>query len=109
MSSAIMRFWLKRRDKLIHNYSLVGYLLSPDPTIMANVNKNRSEIHQKAVVSLLKRLILSPLLVGVDWTRCLVELVNTFWDEFACFTTKKKMFRFPYMWDKTQQDAIPAY
>jgi hypothetical protein len=66
MSSIIMRFWLKRRDKLIHNYLLVGYLLSPDPTIMANVNKNRSDIHQKAVVSLLKRLILSLLLVGAD-------------------------------------------
>jgi hypothetical protein len=39
----------------------------------------------------------------------LAEAVNTFWDKFACFTTKKKMFRFPYMWEKTQRDAIPAY
>ncbi len=87
MSSLIMRFWLKRRDKLIHNYLLVGYLLSPNLTIIAHVNDNRSEIHQKAVVSLIKRLFLSPLLVGADRTRCLAVVVNTFWDEFACFTT----------------------
>ena len=87
MNSVIMRFWLKRRDKLIHNYLLVGYLLSPNPTIMAYVNENRSEIHHMALVFLIKRLILSPLLVGAERTRCLVELVNTFWVEFACFTT----------------------
>jgi hypothetical protein len=102
MSSVIMRLWLKRRDKLIHSYSLVGYLLSPNPAIMAHVNNNRSEIHQKAVVSLIKRLILFPLLVGADRTRCLEEAVNTFWVEFACFTTKKKMLCLPYMWEKTQ-------
>ena len=60
MSSVTMRFWLKGRDKLIHNYLLVGYLILSNPTIMAHVNENRSEIHQQAVVSLIKRLILSP-------------------------------------------------
>ena len=73
MSNVIMRFWLKRRDKLIHNYSLVGYLLLPNPTIMAHVNDNRSEIHQKVVVSFIKRLIVSQLLVGSDRTQCLAE------------------------------------
>ena len=101
MSSVTMRFWLKGRDKLIHNYLLVGYLILSNPTIMAHVNENRSEIHQQAVVSLIKRLILSPLLMGADRTQCLVELAYTFWDKFACFTTQR-FFCFPYMWEKTQ-------
>ena len=99
MSSVIMRFWLKRRGKLIRNILLVGYLLLPNPTIMAHVNENWSEIHQQAVFSLIKRLILPPLLVRADRTGCLVELVNLFWDKIACFTTKKKKFCFPYMWE----------
>jgi hypothetical protein len=32
----IMSFWLKCRNKLIHDYSLVGYILSPNPQIMNN-------------------------------------------------------------------------
>jgi hypothetical protein len=76
---------------------------------MAHVSDNKSEIHQQAVIVLIKRMILSPLMVGDDRTRCLAEVVNTFWDEFPCFATKKKMFCFPYIWEKTQQDAAPAY
>ncbi len=97
MISVRMRFWLKRRNKLIHPYLLVDYLLLPNPTIMTHVNDNRFKIHQQAVIFLIKRLILSQVLVGADKTQCLAEAVNNFWDEFACFTTKKKMFPFPYM------------
>jgi hypothetical protein len=32
LKDAVMQFWKKRRNKLIHDYSLVGYILSPNPT-----------------------------------------------------------------------------
>jgi hypothetical protein len=97
MKSAVMRFWLKRRDKLIHPYLLVGYFLLPNPIIMAHVNDNRFKIHQQAVIVLIKRLIFSLFLVGANRTRCLAEAINTFWDEFACFTINFTMFCFSYM------------
>jgi hypothetical protein len=88
MNSKVMRFWLKSRDKVIHLYSLVGYLLSPNLTIMAPVNYNRLEIQQQAVIVLInKRLILFSLLMGANRTGYLAEVINTFLDEFACFTT----------------------
>ncbi len=31
MTHHIMTFWFKRQPKLIHDYSLVGYILSPHP------------------------------------------------------------------------------
>jgi hypothetical protein len=34
MTHQIMTFWFKRRSKLIHDYSLVGYILSPHPRIL---------------------------------------------------------------------------
>jgi len=42
-SDQVMRFWMKRRGKLVHPYLLVGYMLSPHPTIMAH-NKARGGI-----------------------------------------------------------------
>ena len=48
MTDVIMRFWLKRRPKLIHDYSLVGYLLSPNSTIMAHSIDNKTIEHDQA-------------------------------------------------------------
>jgi hypothetical protein len=31
MTPQIMTFWFKHGTKLIHDYSLVGYILSPNP------------------------------------------------------------------------------
>jgi len=48
LKNTIMGFWEKRRPKLIHDYSLVGYILSPNPTIMENAITNKLEIHDEA-------------------------------------------------------------
>jgi hypothetical protein len=58
--------WIKWREKLIHDYSLAGYLLSPNSTIMAHAYKNRSTMYNEAVVRLIGKLILNPMLVGEE-------------------------------------------
>ncbi|KAL3777223.1 hypothetical protein ACHAW5_007656 [Stephanodiscus triporus] len=80
-----MRFWIKRRDKLVHSYSLVGYLLSPNQTIMDHAYENRSVIHQEAVVNLIQKLIVDPKLVGVDKSQSLAESISRFWEEYNWF------------------------
>ena len=40
LTAPCMRFWCDRRGKLVHDYSLVGYMICPHPTIMAHC-KNR--------------------------------------------------------------------
>ena len=74
----VMRFWIKRQDKLIHSYSLVGYLLLPN----------------EAVVNLIEKLIVDPKLVGVEKSTNLAELINNFWDEYHWFVNKQKIFKF---------------
>ena len=90
----VMRFWIKRQDKLIHSYSLVGYLLSPNQTIMDHAYENRSLIHHEAVVNLIEKLIVDPKLVGVEKSTNLAELINNFWDEYHWFVNKQKIFKF---------------
>jgi hypothetical protein len=89
-----MRFWIKRQDKLIHSYSLVGYLLLPNQTIMDHAYENRSLIHHEAVVNLIEKLIVDPKLVGVEKSTNLAELINNFWDEYHWFVNKQKIFKF---------------
>jgi hypothetical protein len=98
-----MRLWIKQRDKLIHPYSLVGYLHLPNPTIMVHAYNNRSDIHNNAVVKLITKLIVNPMLVGDDRSCCLVDSCP-FWDEYGCFVNKQKMFCMPHMWELSARD-----
>ena len=88
MDHVAMRFWIKRRDKLIHDYSLIGYLLSPNPTIMAHAYENRSMIHNEAVVRLIDKLIVNPIFVGKEKSEHLPKDIDTFWDEFNIFDNR---------------------
>ena len=60
MTHQIMMFWLKRQPKLIHDYSLVGYVLSPNPQIMNDVRERMldSPIHSDAVKHLIRKLLI---------------------------------------------------
>lgn len=111
MPHQVIRYWIKWHDKLIYLYSLVGYLLSPNQIIMVHVQLNRSDIHNKAVVTLIKRLIINPLFVGEAKSRALSNAITKFWNEFSCFYNKKKMFCHAYMWDTNARDDddTPAY
>ncbi len=103
MDHVAMRFWIKRRDKLIHDYSLIGYLLSPNPTIMAHGYKNRSTMHNDAVVHLIDKLIVNLIFVGEERSEHLSKDIETFWDEYdsGCLSHK-------YMWDAARGDDVKA-
>jgi hypothetical protein len=60
MTHQIMTFWFKCRTKLIHDYSLVGYILSPNPQIMNNASERmlHSPIYSHAVESLIEKLLI---------------------------------------------------
>jgi hypothetical protein len=97
MPHEVMRFWIKRCNTLIHPYSLVGYLLSPNQMIMVHTQQNRLDLHSRAVVTLIKRLIFNPLLVSEEKNQALSHAITTFWAEFGSFHNKKKMFCSAYM------------
>ena len=90
MDHVAMRFWIKRRDKLIHDYSLIGYLISPNPTIMANAYENRSTMHNDAVVHLIDKLIVNPIFVGEEKSEHLSKDIETkVLEKLACLVLSK--------------------
>ncbi len=92
MDHVAMRFWIKRQDHLIHDYSLAGYLLSPNVTIVAHAYANRSTMHNDVVVHLIKKLIVNPMLVGDEKSLHLSKDIKTFWNEYDDFVNMHGVF-----------------
>jgi hypothetical protein len=60
LKDTIMQFWKKCRSKQIHHYSLVGYILSPNPTIIDHAIENKTLAHDEAAERLITKLLLDP-------------------------------------------------
>ena len=98
LKDTIMRFWIKRQDNLVTDYSLVGYMLSPNPKIMAHCDVNKSSLHVNAADHLIEKLILNPMLVGTTCREKLVDLIDKFKDEYGEFTSKRGKFAKDNIW-----------
>jgi hypothetical protein len=74
----IMTFWFKHKPKLIHDYSLVGYILSPNPQIMNNARERmlHSPIYSYAVKRLIGKLLLPENLTSTVRKECLAEIYS---------------------------------
>ncbi len=83
-----MRMWIHRREKVVHDNFLVGYMLSPIPAIMEHCTANRTASLSDASEHLIEKLILDPGLVGSQHSRELAFLIDKFRDEYRDFTNK---------------------
>ena len=109
MTDVIMRFWLKRKEKLIHDYSLVGYLLSPNSAIMAHSIEHKSIKHDEAAERLITKLILNPSLVGTPRNIERAKLIDTFMEEYGDFTNKRGLFARDNIWIMANNIDTQAY
>jgi hypothetical protein len=100
MTHQIMTFWFIRQSKLIHDYSLVGYILSPHPRIM-NDSKERmldSPIYSDAVEHLIKKLLVPENLTSTTRKECLAEMMTKFFDEHQKFVNQTGILNSDTMW-----------
>jgi hypothetical protein len=104
-----MRFWLKRRSKLIHDYSLVGYILSPNPTIMASAVLNKTQLHDDAAERLITKLLLDGSLVGEQCNVVRAKLIDTFYTEYGDFIHKRNAFARDHIWITAQDPNLKAF
>jgi hypothetical protein len=87
-----MCFKIKRRDKLVHDYSLVGYILSPNPTIMASAIVNTSQMHNEAAERLITKLVLDQSIFGNERRIAQANLIDTFLTKYGDFINKSNSF-----------------
>jgi hypothetical protein len=100
MTHQIMTFWFKRQPKLIHDYSLVGYILSPNPQIMKDARERmlHSPIYSGAVKCLIGKLLIPENVTSTERKECLAEMTTKYFDEHQKFVNQTGILNSDTMW-----------
>ena len=98
ITHTVMCFWLLRRKNLINDYSLVGYILSPNPTIMEHAVAHKTRAHMDAAKRLIVKLFVKPKLVGNDRTMAIAKVYDKFLDEYRDFSNKIGVYGNEMIW-----------
>ncbi len=100
MTHQIMMFWLKRRPKLIHDYSLVGYTLSPHPRIMKNARDrlHSRPIYSDAIERLIEKLLVPDHLTSNERKECFAKMTTLYFDEHQMFMNQTGILNNDTMW-----------
>jgi hypothetical protein len=111
MMHPIMTFWFKCRTKLIYDYSLVGYILSPNPRIMNDARERmiHSPIYSDTVECLIEKLLVPENLTSTEHKECLADMTAKFFDEHQKFVNKTGILNLDTMWYATgKSDFVVA-
>ncbi len=109
LTDQIMRFWLKRQEKRIHEYSLVGYILFPNLTIMAHAREHKAQNHENAAEMLINKLIRDQSLVGNKRRVANAKLIDTFLTEYGEFINKRGHFAGDHIWILASEPDLKTY
>jgi hypothetical protein len=123
----VMVLWLKRRPKLIHDYSLAGYILAPQRKILQNasVRMHESPIYIDAVSRLIGKLLVDDgtntqlRLIGqivadngtnnrlpLSRTERIAHLTNVFLREHRIFASCTGAYANSIMWSEPDKDEF---
>jgi hypothetical protein len=103
LGQQVIDIWHKRRSKLVSDYAIAGWLLSPIPEVFADSETCMRGEHRAAVDRLLKKMLASGL---ADDSDELGEIMNTFWAEFEDFKSRSGHFEKAYIWGRQNRDLV---
>ena len=90
--------WNKRRQRLVHDYSIAGWILSPTEEIRRDSHENYTYEHKQAIQRLIKKLLVPKTGTTAEHEADCNEAYNMFWDEFECFRSKTEYYRDKHIW-----------
>ncbi len=100
MTYQIMTFWFKRQPKLIHDYTLAGYILAPYPRIMNDARERMldSPIYSDAIERLIGKLLIPKNLTSTARKECLADMTTKFFDEHQKFVKQTGILNSDTLW-----------
>jgi len=101
LGQRVIDIWRKRRDKLVTDFAIAGWMVSPMRDIYEDARKNMDGDHRDAVDRLLEKMVASEY---ADDSEELAKIMNTFWDEFEHFRSKSGHYQKTYIWSVTNSD-----
>jgi hypothetical protein len=103
LGNKVIDIWKKRREKLVTDFAIAGWLLSPIPEVYEDSRLNMTGEHRDAVDRLLKKMMGAGL---ADDSDELAAIMYTFWSEFEQFKTKSGHFAKSYIWNPRNTDIV---
>ncbi len=90
MTHLMITFWFKCRTKIIHEFSLVGYILSPNPQLLNDARERmlHSPIYSVAVRYLIGKLLVPENLTSNERKECLADMTTKYFDEHQKFVNQ---------------------
>lgn len=103
LGQRVIDIWNKRREKLVTDFAIAGWALSPIPEIYEDSRLNMKGEHRDAIDRLLTRMYGGGLSDDSDE---LASTLYTFWSEHNEFTSKTGHFVRAYIWNPKNPDLI---
>ena len=95
---------------MCHEYTLFGFILSPNPTILDEANKHGTGIKfHNSVERLITKFFLGKRLVGTERELKKSHLVNKLWIEHGHFTSHTGVFEKNYYWVIAEDQKVSAH
>ena len=100
IGTRIKNAWGRRRKKLISDYAITAWLLSPVKEIMADANEHHTGDDREAVNRLLTKLLVVPCATEAATDLAKGQVMNSFWEEFEQFHSRTGPFaNKPHIWN----------
>jgi len=88
--------WKKRREKLVHPYSVSGWMLSPIAQVYNDSKKNYTGNDRQTMETLFIKLFTHET-TGTD-AKVMSDMLDKFWAEYECFLSKNAPYNRDHIW-----------
>ena len=112
LTHRVMRIYEKRRVALVHPYSLVGLLCSPNPVIMEDARKSYTSNptpYREAVEYLVKKLVVDKDVVGTKRKEQIAKSMEEFWTSLNHFQNRTGPYSRDMIWISVENEDLEAH
>ena len=103
LGQKVINLWNKRRAKLVTDFAIAGWLLSPIPEIFEDSALNMTGEDRNVLERLLQKMMGTGM---ADDSDEFAAIMNTFWSEYEDFKSKSGPFGKAYIWNAKNSDLV---
>ena len=107
LGSQLMSCWKKRREKLVHPYSITGWMLCPIPEVYADSKKSHIGSDMKIMENLFIKLF-NHETEGPEG-KVMTKMLDKLWTEFECFLSKTGPYNREHIWESSDLGEGASY
>lgn len=103
LGQRVVNLWMKRRERLVTDMAIVGWMLCPMPLVHADATQNTTLTEKSAFKRFVKKWYCSGM---VDNSQEYCDFMSRFENELYEFRTKSGKYDEPYIWNENDPDLL---